>query len=384
MSVEVYDMTRLLTAFLVIVFCPTAVIAEDVGTEAQREHEGIEAQYEHEDIVVARAWEDEPTLVSVSPEKALDYVERGAAAWARSFKCITCHTSGCYVRMRPLLTKSFGKPSQELHALCLDELSLFEEKLENEREWLLENDRPGRVAYTAMGLAEWDAQLAGKTSGATRRALKVLLDIQMDNGAWGNGNCWPPLESSSFHSTTVAAMAFATAPGWRENVCSPQTIERLGRTQKFLRETPPPHDYGRVLLLWASTRWPELLEPDRKQSIVDTIFSLQQQDGGWSIRRFAEPQQWGDGHREERLRGEPDFNSPASDGHMTGLAVISLIDAGIPPTDARIQCAVCWLKANQRESGRWWTRSLNTDSTHYITFSSTLYALVALAKSNAL
>ena len=73
-------------------------------------------------------------------------------------------------------------------------------------------------------------------------------------------------------------------------------------------------------------------------------------------------------------------SDPPSDRHMTGLAVMVLRDAGVPADDKRIQAAVHWLKTNQRESGRWWTRSLNTDTYHFITFSSTGYALLALAK----
>ena len=36
------------------------------------------------------------------------------------------------------------------------------------------------------------------------------------------------------------------------------------------------------------------------------------------------------------------------------------------------------MKQNQRESGRWWTRSLNNDSSHFITYSGTAYPLLAL------
>jgi squalene-hopene/tetraprenyl-beta-curcumene cyclase len=156
------------------------------------------------------------------------------------------------------------------------------------------------------------------------------------------------------------------------------------RSQYKLSDTPPPHDYGKTLLLWASTRWPQLLDESRSSKIVDHILGLQQEDGGWSIHRFAKPEEWGDGLRAEKLRSEPDFESAPSDGHMTGLAVITLLDAGVPAEDPQIQKGVEWLKKNQRESGRWWTRSLNTDSFHFITFSSTLYALVSLDKSGAL
>jgi squalene-hopene/tetraprenyl-beta-curcumene cyclase len=69
---------------------------------------------------------------------------------------------------------------------------------------------------------------------------------------------------------------------------------------------------------------------------------------------------------------------------MTGLAIIVLREAGVPADDDALQRGVRWLKANQRESGRWWTRSLNTDTFHYITYSGTAYPLLALALCKAL
>jgi squalene-hopene/tetraprenyl-beta-curcumene cyclase len=37
------------------------------------------------------------------------------------------------------------------------------------------------------------------------------------------------------------------------------------------------------------------------------------------------------------------------------------------------------LKSNQRESGRWWTKSLNTNQYHFITYSGTAFPIWALA-----
>lgn len=69
---------------------------------------------------------------------------------------------------------------------------------------------------------------------------------------------------------------------------------------------------------------------------------------------------------------------------MTGLAIIVLRESGTSSTDAAIQQGLGWLKSNQRESGRWWTRSLNTDSWHFITYSGTDYPLLALQLCNEL
>ena len=43
-----------------------------------------------------------------------------------------------------------------------------------------------------------------------------------------------------------------------------------------------------------------------------------------------------------------------------------------------LAAGVAWLKTNQRTSGRWFTRSLNTDKNHFITHAGTAYALAAM------
>ena len=340
-------------------------------------------QYQHEDILIEGAWADEPKLESVSVKKALDYLEKGATAWSRGQGCIACHTTGEYLRMRPLLSESLGKPSEELRDLFVSQLAKLEWKGKGPAgaKALKKRVTSTQVAYVAMGLAEWDAQITGRLSDETSRALTLMFSAQAEDGSWANGECWPPFESSDYQAATVAAMAMATAPGWLENVQKKEHKSGLAKTRQYLRKTPPPHVYGEVLLLWASTRWPELLQDTRRQEILKKLFALQQEDGGWSIRRFARPEQWGDGLLAEKLRAEREFQSPPSDGHMTGLAVIVALDAGVSRDDKRIQKALKWLEKNQRVSGRWWTRSMYGDGFHFITFSATLNALVALDKS---
>jgi squalene-hopene/tetraprenyl-beta-curcumene cyclase len=55
-----------------------------------------------------------------------------------------------------------------------------------------------------------------------------------------------------------------------------------------------------------------------------------------------------------------------------------LLQAGVKPTDQAITSSVKWLKSNQRESGRWFTRSLNNDKAHYITNAGTAFCVLAL------
>ena len=285
--------------------------------------------------------------------------------------------------IRPSL-KKLGPPPKAQRAFFVEQLAATKKK---KRSVLKRGIRPTQVAYIAGGLAEWDRHISGKLSQETDDALRLMLALQSRDGSQGNLKCWPPHESSSYHGATVAAMAIAAAPGWRKSL-DPKTdadvVARVNKLSKFLKTTTPPHDYARVLLLWTSTRDKTLIDEKQKKSLIATLFKHQQKDGGWSIRTFAEPEVWGSGNRAKKLRAEPEFKSPPSDGHMTGLAVLVLREAGIPAKDPRIQRGIAWLKTNQRVSGRWWTRSLNTDKYHFITYTGTLYPIAALAKCNAL
>lgn len=332
-------------------------------------------QYEAPGIRVPAFRGDEAVRSSVSTELAAQFIEDGARAWTRSRGCISCHTTGTYAVTRPVLSPLLGPPQPEVRALMVSRLR---RKQGMARPELLRGTESGEAVYIAAGLAEWDRCVEGKASAETAEALDLLFDLQLESGSWANPGCWPPYESDSYHLATQAALAVAAAPGWLSHA-TVERRERVERLKTYLRSTIPPHDYARTLLLWASLRMPDLIDPAGRERLVSMILGHQQADGGWSIRTFAAPEAWGDGSRAKKLREEPEFVHPPSDGHQTGLAIVVLREAGVPASDPRIQRGVAWLKANQRESGRWWTRSLNTDKFHYVTYSGTLFPLLALA-----
>ena len=343
--------------------------------------DGATPQYKSPEITVAAASAKEPVLKEFSLAKANDYLEKGALAWARKRDCVACHTSGAYMQIRPELTPILGKPTKEIHEQLADKLKVFQEM---DRAKLLGGTNPAELTYIAAGFAEWDKHVAGKLSPATDAALRLMFSLQQKNGTWGSATCWPPIESSAYQVATVAAMAAATAPGWLEGLKDKALKQQVESMQNYLRNTEPPHDYGKLVLLWANTRMPGLISDMRKKKIMDTLWKHQRKDGGWSIRTFSVPEKWGGGNRAQKLRAEPEFKNPPSDGHQTGLVMLVLSEAGVPAKDKRLQKGVNWLLANQRESGRWWTRSLSTDKYHLITYSGTVYPLLALAKCGAL
>ena len=341
-------------------------------------------QYAFESIAVPAATADEPRRKSVSTTLAIDHLEQGSVAWSGQRRCISCHTNGSYMLARPALTSALGTPPAST-------LDFFREQLQSltaeAHESLRKSTKPAQVIYLAAGLAEWDRHVTGTLSPDTDKALRLMFAIQEDSGSWGTLDCWPPYESDAYHEATVAALAAATAPGWLSDVEAGSDDDlkaRIAQLRTYLHETPPPHDYGRVLLLQAATRFPGLVDAAGTTEIAAMIERHQRDDGGWSIRTFAAPESWGRGNRADKLRAEPDFETPASDGHMTGLAILALREAGVPADNEGIKRGIAWLQANQRASGRWWTRSLNTDTWHFITYSGTTLPLLALQSCGAL
>lgn len=339
-------------------------------------------QYHFKDVTVLRPSPEE-AKIPFSAKLAFDYMERGALAWTGERQCVACHTNGSYMVVRPLLTPQFGQPQKELRDFFISTLraylALDPAKLQAEVE-------PTQLVYIAAGLAVWDAHVLHRLSPETAQALSLMFKLQRDTGDWfieDDNN--PPLESSPFQLATVAARAVGNAPGWLNQQHGTALEAQVNRLENFLRaERKLQGDYDRTDLLWAATELPGLLDPTQQQQLVQMIFRHQRTDGGWSIRNFALPEEWGKGNRAEKLRAELEFPDPPSDGHMTGLAIIALRKAGVPGDDPRIQRGVSWLLANQRSSGRWWTRSLNRDNWQFISYSGTAYPLLALSLCGAL
>ena len=346
----------------------------ELRAEKKRDHR--EHQYHFGTIAIPPASVDELMAKTLSLPKAVAYLEDGANAWINDRGCVSCHTTGWYGILRPQLTDRLGAPDVGLRAFLERRL---DEKLAADPEETKRGANPAEVVYLAAALASWDANVEGRLSPETEKALGFMFSLQHDNGVWYSVDTWPPFESSAYQLATIAAMAVGTAPAWLENPRPTEITQGVSRLREYFRRVEPPHDYARVALLWASQHFPGLMDSAAKDETVQMILNHQRADGGWSIRTFAEPEQWGRGNRAGRLRAEESFGDPASDGHQTGLALVVLSGAGLAASHRAVQRGVEWLKANQRQSGRWWTKSLNTDKWHFITYTGTLYPVMALA-----
>jgi squalene-hopene/tetraprenyl-beta-curcumene cyclase len=220
-------------------------------------------------------------------------------------------------------------------------------------------------------LAMDDLNTTGHLAPITKVTLDRMWTLQRQDG----GFYWliatsHPYETSEYLGNAMAAVGAAMAPD--DYAKTPAAASGLKKLGKYLRDkniaTTNLHD--RIFVLWAASHVPDLLTQQERTEIVNKLLALQHADGGWSLPSLGE---W---KRDDGLVN--DGKTAPSDGYGTGLVTYVLLQTGRPATDPVIAKAVNWLKTNQRESGRWFTRSINKESYHLITHVGTVYSAMAL------
>ncbi|MBL8793618.1 MAG: terpene cyclase/mutase family protein [Planctomycetia bacterium] len=305
---------------------------------------------------------DEPMAAKLSLVKAAEFLDLAGTSWTSVKKCGTCHTNYPYLMARPALKEGPMTGHDEVRAF-------FEKRIEG---WDTDLGKPrfdAEVIATAATLAFNDAQTTGKLHPLTRKALDRMWTLQLKNGSFDWIKCnWPPLEHDDYYGVVYAAVGVGYAP---ENYATGASAkEGMARLRTYLTRTAPPNLHHKAWLLWASVKHEGLLTKERREETIKELLALQRPDGGWSLPSLGYWQSFDPKHEIDRSGG--------SDGYGTGLIVYILRQAGLPADHAAIQKGVKWLQGNQRESGRWFTRSLNTDRYHYITNAGTAFAVLAL------
>lgn len=302
---------------------------------------------------------DEPLAQEFSLARATAFLDTAALHWQQSKKCFSCHTTYAYLYARPAVSAS--APAHTTIRRALEELVT--------RRWPDKGPRwDAEVVATAAALAFNDAATTGTLHPTTKTALDRLWTVQQADGGYRWLKCgWPPMEIDDHYGVTLAAVAVGVAPGaYRESAAARAGLAKL---RKYLADNPPRNAHHRAMLLWASSYLGDLLSEAQKKEFVRELRALQRPDGGWASAGL------GTWKRADRKKQEPNV----SDGYGTGFVVYVLRRAGVPSDDAALRRGVAWLKANQRASGRWFTRSLNRDTHHYLTEVGSAFAVMALA-----
>lgn len=324
----------------------------------------------------------------------LDQREIWWQAWKGSQRdhetvCVSCHTVLPYALARPTLRrvlgeKGAGEQEQAMIAGVTKRVSMWDEvkPFYDDAKYgpgKAVGSRTSEAVLNALILASHDAG-SGQLTEPTRAAFRTVWSLQHRDGGQAGAWTWlnfhnSPWEAdeSPYWGASLVALAAGIAPGGL--LTDPQIKENLDLLRGYLRrEYAAQPMVNRITLLWASGKWPELISKEDRGALIDSFFSLQKEDGGWSLSSL---------NKYERHDKTP--LETRSDGFATGLISLALEASGVPRTQPQLAKAIHWLETNQDPSeGRWTAYSVNrqqeptSDGRLFMSDAATAYTVLAL------
>jgi len=333
---------------------------------------------------------------SWDPRAAAAYLDERQAWWfgypqadREGTACVSCHTTLPYALARPVL-----RPRLNEREPSATETKLIGDVVKRVRAWKdvapyypdqtrglpkTAESRGTESILNAVILARRDSS-DGRLSNDLRLAFSNLWALQMRTGELTGAWAWlyfrlEPWEgtASAYFGATLAAVAVGMAPnGYASSADIQDHLELLrGYLAKQLERQPT---FNRLMLLWASANLTGLLTPDERDALVAEAFRKQRPDGGWSLSSLGSWQ-----------RTDGSALDTESDGYATGLATFALQQAGVSPTEPRVQQGLQWLVQHQDTvTGRWSASSLNklrdpeSAAARFMSDAATAYAVLAL------
>ena len=368
---------------------------------------GVLAACSHPVTTEAKAsesWDPKAAAVYLDQREVIWMAWQGAARDHGTF-CVSCHTAVPYALSRPALRKALAED-----ALSVNERKLLDNVTKRVQLWneiapfyvgegynsaKPAESRGTEAVLNALILASYDEQ-DGHLSDTTRAAFRNMWALQQTGGGGKGAWSWlqfgmEPFEAkdSQYYGAAFAAIAVGIAP---ENYRStPEIQEKLSMLREYLnREYATQSTMNHAVLLWASTKLPGLLDPERQRSIIKEVSDEQQADGGWKLSPLAWPNDWSlHSFVRTRWRSDGTRQDWRSDGYATALITFALQQAGMSAEDARLRRGLSWLARNQnRLEGFWPSFSLakhrdpSSNVGHFMDDAATGYAVLALSRSN--
>lgn len=307
---------------------------------------------------------DESLAAEFSAAKAAEYLDRSALNWQKTKKCATCHTNLFYMAARPAL-KSIQPDSGEVRSFYEDYRKI---------RWQKKGPTEARGFWPIVvgtGLTLNDIQTKGELSDVARDVLDMMWTVQREDGGWNWPDCdYAPLEIDDHYGVTLAALTVGMAP---DNYAeTPQALAGLGKLRTYLRNNPPKSLHHRAMLAWSSVRVDGIATEAQRKKALTELLALQLDDGGWSTAGLLS-----DWKGIVPKDGKP-LDTITSDGYGTGFVIVVARELGIPSDDPCLQRGVNWLLTNQRQSGKWFTRSPVNECQNLISNVGSAYAVLAL------
>jgi len=306
---------------------------------------------------------DEPFASEFSLKNTALYLDRAALTWQKKKKCATCHTNMPYLFARPVLGEF--ENSGEVRAFFEDYRKV---------RWAKKDPNENQGFWTIVvgaGLTFNDLQTTGKLSETAREVLDLLWTTQRADGGWRWPDCnYAPMELDEHYGATLAAVIVGIAPdNYAETEAAAAGLEKL---RVFFNNDPPKSLHHRLMIAWCSKRIDGIASDTDRSKALEELMALQLDDGGWSTAGFLTD--WKGLELEE---GRP-LQTQVSDGYGTGFAIVIARELGVQVGDPRLNKGIDWIKSNQRESGKWFTRSPVVDARNLLSNAGTAYVILAL------
>ncbi|HUB29684.1 MAG TPA: hypothetical protein VL967_08295 [Terracidiphilus sp.] len=323
----------------------------------------------------------------------LDSREIWWQSWDRAQKdhgtlCVSCHTQAPFALARPVLHTELddrNQPDVEKALLASvekrvrmwkDVLPFYSDAVYGTGKEI--ESRNAESVLNAVILASYDTA-GGHLRDITRTAFDNAWALQSksgpDAGAWVWQNfAYTPWESkeSQYYWAAMLAEVVANAPdNYRAD---PSVIGNLAALRIYLVSHYDAQPLlNKIVALWASARFPNLLTPAQRNALLSEINARQRDDGGWSLTDF------GSWQRRDKTPLET-----RSDGYATAIAVLAFESNHIANSYSRR--GVQWLITNQdKTTGAWpaWSLNKNRDPKSnvglFMSDAATGYAVLALS-----
>jgi squalene-hopene/tetraprenyl-beta-curcumene cyclase len=314
--------------------------------------------------------------------RAISYLDARQDDWSRFAKaqrgegadsttCVSCHTGISYALARPVLRRFAARPgpaAPEERMVAAVRLRVEHwAELDSPRFRLMYDgddrkkaeSRGTEAVVNALILARDDATRGRPASAAaTRTALQHLWVTQTTEGSaagswdWLNFGLEPwEADGSRVFGAALAAIAVGSAPGYLDQRLDEGASRGVRSLRDYLhRRFPEENLYNRLWILEASTTIEGLLSADQRREVVDQLFAVRRDDGGWALATLG---------NFKRVDGTPQVRD--SDGYATGLVLHALLRAGSPSVRPEVAQGLGWLRSHQQDDGSWRGRSVNKE-----------------------
>jgi squalene-hopene/tetraprenyl-beta-curcumene cyclase len=274
-----------------------------------------------------------------NPRAAAQYMDSRQKEWfvwpranAGAKPCVSCHTGVTYLMARPALREVLGEagPTEYENGLLASLRS-----------------RVGlKEPPAAPGLGV-ESILAARFLG-TADAYDRMWALQVREGATKGSWNWFALDrdpwempESRFFGTALAAMTVPVKEHGRPE--AQDLVAYLRREQA----TQPLHN--RLMLLWASHTFPEVLTPADRRALIEEIWKKQQPDGTWTMAAL--------GPFQPHAKAP---SAPGSNAYATAFTAYVMQQAAGDPANPKLALALAWLRTHQnQECGCWQAVSMN-------------------------